>query len=110
MTSDNSLGKSLRQVLAENLKLFMRGMTPTSLARAADISRGQVNNILKQNSATTIDALERLARAINVQPAMLIFQKTGLKISATEFLEHLENRAKEESEEKAMIGDWCTCP
>jgi DNA-binding Xre family transcriptional regulator len=67
--------KSIRRSLADNVKSLMagrQGMTVTSLAKEVGISRGQMNNILTQKSATTIDTLEKLATVLEVQPFVLL--------------------------------------
>ena len=68
-------GKSIGQVLAENLKTLMarhEGMTVASLSRESGVSRGQISNILTQSSATTTDTLEKLAEVLETDPSSLL--------------------------------------
>lgn len=73
---DLTAGKTIRQVLAENLKTLMarhKGMTVASLSRESGVSRGQISNILTQKSATTTDTLESLGDILGVQPSLLLY-------------------------------------
>jgi transcriptional regulator with XRE-family HTH domain len=67
--------KSLRQVLADHIRNAMAwtpDMTVTSLAKQAGISRGQLNNILTQNTDTKLDTIESIAKVFGTQPWILL--------------------------------------
>lgn len=58
-----------REILAANLRLLRRrqGLTQEELAYRADIDRTYVSALERGVYAATIDVIERLARALDVQ-------------------------------------------
>jgi len=65
---------SLRGVLAENLKKLrnLRGLSQESLADLAGIDRTYVSLLERRRYAATVDVIENLARALNVEPEQLL--------------------------------------
>ncbi len=69
------MSRTLRHVLADHIKTLMSmhdGMTITSLAKDAGVSRGQINNIVTQNTDTKLDTLESIAKVFKVEPWFLL--------------------------------------
>ena len=64
---------SLRRIVARNLKRLRqeRGLTQEELADLAGLNRNYIGMIERQENAATIDTLEALAKALEVEPARL---------------------------------------
>jgi transcriptional regulator with XRE-family HTH domain len=64
----------LRKALAQNVRQLReaRGMSQEDLADAAQIDRTYVSAIERQRYAVSIDVLERLAEALEVEPSQLL--------------------------------------
>ena len=64
----------MRGVLAENLKKLrnLRGLSQESLADLAGIDRTYVSLLERRRYAATVDVIENLARALNVEPEQLL--------------------------------------
>jgi transcriptional regulator with XRE-family HTH domain len=67
----------LRKALAQNVRQLReaRGMSQEDLADAAQIDRTYVSAIERQRYAVSIDVLERLAEALEVEPGQLIITR-----------------------------------
>ena len=65
---------SAREILATNLRTFRRrqGLSQEELAYRADIDRTYVSALERGVYGATIDVLEKLARALDVQPWELL--------------------------------------
>ncbi len=65
---------SAREILATNLRSFRRrqGLSQEELAYRADIDRTYVSALERAVYGATIDVLEKLARALDVQPWELL--------------------------------------
>lgn len=65
---------ALRAVLAENLRRLRkeRGLSQEAFADLADIDRTYVSALERQLYAATLDVLEQLAVALDVEPVELI--------------------------------------
>lgn len=68
------LGMALRQILAENLRQsrLRLGLSQEGLADAAGIDRTYVSALERGRYAASVDVIERLAQALNVEPALLL--------------------------------------
>ncbi len=64
----------LRQTVAKNLKRLRRekGISQEELADKADINRNYVGMIERSENAATVDMLEKLAEALEVEPAEIL--------------------------------------
>lgn len=64
---------SLRRIVARNLKRLRmeRGLSQEELADLAGLNRNYIGMIERQENAATIDTLEALAKALEVEPARL---------------------------------------
>lgn len=69
----------IRDVLSANLQSIRRsrGITQEALAHAADLDRTYVSAIERRVYGITIDVLERLAIALDVEPADLLKKQAG---------------------------------
>jgi transcriptional regulator with XRE-family HTH domain len=67
---------TLRRILARNLKRLRRerGLTQEELADLAQLNRNYVGMIERQENAATVDTLEALAKALEVDAIRLIEQ------------------------------------
>ena len=67
---------SLRRIVARNLKRVRRerGLSQEELADLAGLNRNYVGMIERQENAATVDILEELAKALEVDPVRLIEQ------------------------------------
>lgn len=65
---------SLRRIVARNLKRLRleRGLSQEELADLAKLNRNYIGMIERQENAATIDTLEALAKALQVDPARLL--------------------------------------
>jgi len=64
---------SLRRIVARNLKRLRkeRGLSQEELADLASLNRNYIGMIERQENAATVDTLEALAKALEVEPARL---------------------------------------
>jgi transcriptional regulator with XRE-family HTH domain len=67
---------TLRRIVARNLKRLRqeRGLTQEELADLAGLNRNYVGMIERQENAATVDTLEELAKALQVEPVRLLEQ------------------------------------
>lgn len=65
---------SPKEILAGNLRMLMRRekLTARKLAGKADIAPATMSKIMNLRSAANLDTLNSLAKALNVEPWMLI--------------------------------------
>lgn len=65
---------SLRRIVARNLKRLRkeRGLSQEELADLAGLNRNYIGMIERQENAATVDTLEALAKALDVEPARLL--------------------------------------
>jgi transcriptional regulator with XRE-family HTH domain len=66
------MGRPLRKVLADNIRRAMENSSDVKrqedLEAKAGIGQSTVSRILRAEAATNIDAVEKIARALKVQP------------------------------------------
>jgi transcriptional regulator with XRE-family HTH domain len=64
---------SLRRIVARNLKRLRteRGLSQEELADLASLNRNYIGMIERQENAATVDTLEALAKALEVEPTRL---------------------------------------
>ena len=64
---------SLRRIVARNLKRLRmeRGLSQEELADLAGLNRNYIGMIERQENAATVDTLEVLAEALQVEPVRL---------------------------------------
>jgi transcriptional regulator with XRE-family HTH domain len=64
---------SLRRIVARNLKRLRkeRELSQEELADLAGLNRNYIGMIERQENAATVDTLEELAKALEVEPARL---------------------------------------
>ena len=64
----------LRRIVARNLRRLRkeRGLSQEELADRSDLNRNYVGMIEREENAPTVDALEQLANALNVDPISLL--------------------------------------
>ena len=64
---------SLRRIVARNLQRLRkeRGLSQEELADLAGLNRNYIGMIERQENAATVDTLEALAKALEVEPARL---------------------------------------
>lgn len=65
---------SLREVFARNLRLWrrQRGVSQEALAADAEISREYLSALERAGYSASIDVIERLAKALQVEPSLLL--------------------------------------
>lgn len=65
---------SLRRIVARNLKRLRleRGLSQEELADLAKLNRNYIGMIERQENAATVDTLEALAKALQVDPMQLL--------------------------------------
>jgi transcriptional regulator with XRE-family HTH domain len=65
---------SLREILARNLRRLRaeRGLSQEELAHRAGVNRNYVGMIEREENAATVDTMEQLAAALNVDATDLI--------------------------------------
>ena len=65
---------SIREVLARNLRRYraLRGLSQEELAHRADIDRTYISSLERLQYGATVDVVESLARALEVQPHELL--------------------------------------
>lgn len=65
---------TLRRILAKNLKRLRkeRGLTQEELADLAQLNRNYVGMIERQENAATVDTLEALAKALQIDAVELL--------------------------------------
>jgi len=64
----------IREVLARNLRIYRqeRGLSQEELAHRADLDRTYISALERCVYAASIDVLDKLATALNVEPADLL--------------------------------------
>lgn len=64
---------SLRRIVARNLKRLRkeRALSQEELADLAGLNRNYIGMIERQENAATVDTLEALAKALEIEPARL---------------------------------------
>lgn len=69
----------IREVLANNLRALRqaRRMSQETLAHEADIDRTYISSIERGVYATSIDVLDRLAKALGVEASELLIRHQG---------------------------------
>ena len=72
--SGRLLGMSLRGILARNLRRLRaeRGLSQEELAHRAGVNRNYVGMIEREENAATVDTMEQLAAALDVDATDLI--------------------------------------
>ena len=67
----------LRRIVARNLRQFRqaKGLSQEELAHRAGINRNYVGKLESERHGATVDMLEKLATALEIEPAM--FFNTG---------------------------------
>lgn len=65
---------TLRRILAQNLRRLRqeRGLTQEALADLADVNRNYVGLIEREENSASVDVLESLARALEIDPIDLL--------------------------------------
>lgn len=73
------VGMSLREVLAINLREMReaRDLSQEELADLAEINRGYVSYLENQKYSATLDMVEKLAAALDVEPLRLLSLDTS---------------------------------
>ena len=68
----------LRRIFAENLKACRDelGMSQETLADAAGLDRTYISSLERERYSASLDAIERIAKALNVEPASLLTART----------------------------------
>lgn len=66
----------LREVLAKNLKRhrLAAGLSQEELAHRAEVDRTYVSSLERCNYAATVDVIEKLARELGIDAALLLKQ------------------------------------
>lgn len=69
----------LRAVLAANLRMLRseRKLSQDHLSEACGLTRNYVGSLEREEYAASIDALEKLAAALKVQPSQLLEKRLG---------------------------------
>jgi transcriptional regulator with XRE-family HTH domain len=64
----------LKQIVARNVRKLRneRGLTQEELSELAGINRNYTGMIEREQRSPTVDVLEKLAKALQVEPAMLL--------------------------------------
>ena len=72
--SGRLLGMSLREILARNLRRLRaeRGLGQEELAHRAGVNRNYVGMIEREENAATVDTMEQLAAALDVDATDMI--------------------------------------
>jgi len=72
---------SLGGIVARNIRRLReeRGLTQEELAARIRINRNYVGMIERQENSPTVAMLERIARALGIEPARLFDEKAGRK-------------------------------
>ena len=72
--SQSEVGARLRAQFAQNLRTIRqsKGITQSSLARMADVSRVHLNKLERGKFSITLETLASIAGALNVNPAELV--------------------------------------
>lgn len=67
----------LRRLVAKNLRRLRRndGLTQEELADRAGLNRNYIGMIEREENAPTVDALEQIARALDVDPVVLFQER-----------------------------------
>ena len=70
-------GMNLRDRVALNIQELRRarGLSQEELAHRADVSRGHMGKVENAKFAASLDLLERIARALNVDPEVLFARR-----------------------------------
>ncbi len=68
---------NLRERVAQNIQDLRRsrGLSQEDLAHRADVSRGYMGKIENARFAASLDLIERIARALNVDPVELFAKR-----------------------------------
>jgi transcriptional regulator with XRE-family HTH domain len=76
----------IREVLARNLRIYRqeRGLSQEELAHLADLDRTYISALERCVYAASIDVLDKLAVALNVEPADLLRKAPPLGRDAAE--------------------------
>jgi transcriptional regulator with XRE-family HTH domain len=66
----------LRQVVARNLRILrkQKGLSQEALAHQAGIDRNYVGQIEREEKSPTIDMIEKLATALNIDPIVFMMR------------------------------------
>jgi transcriptional regulator with XRE-family HTH domain len=72
---------SLGEIVARNIRRLReeRGLTQEELAARIRINRNYVGMIERQENSPTVAMVERIARALGIEPARLFDEKAGRK-------------------------------
>lgn len=67
----------IRTILADNIRTYRKaaGLTQMELAEKADLHRAYVGRIEQQRINTSIEIIEKLAIALDVEPYQLLLPK-----------------------------------
>lgn len=67
---------NIREILAANLKRYRRerGVSQEELAHLAEIDRTYISSLERCQYAASIEVVDRLAKALGVQAAMLLMR------------------------------------
>jgi transcriptional regulator with XRE-family HTH domain len=73
------LAMTLGGIVARNIRRLRleRGLTQEELAARIRITRNYVGMIERQESSPTVEVLERIAKALGIEPARLFDEKAG---------------------------------
>ncbi|MBY0562426.1 helix-turn-helix transcriptional regulator [Hyphomicrobium sp.] len=67
----------LRRIVAQNLRRLRqdRGLTQEELADRAGLNRNYVGMVEREENAPTVDTLEALAKALDIDPTALLVKQ-----------------------------------
>jgi transcriptional regulator with XRE-family HTH domain len=67
----------LRRIVAQNLRRLRqdRGLTQEELADRAELNRNYVGMVEREENAPTVDTLEALAKAMDIDPTALLVKQ-----------------------------------
>jgi transcriptional regulator with XRE-family HTH domain len=85
-----------REILAVNLKRLRaeRGLSQEEMAHLADIDRTYVSALERGVYAASLDVLEQIARALNVEPADLLATSPKGSVPATPTRRRMRTRPR----------------
>jgi len=86
--------KNTKQSFASRLALFMKGETQQSLAKRARISQAHVGRMLKAESQPTVEMVQKLASALQINPAVLLLDQ-----DAADFLMNIQKLSEPDKRE-----------
>ena len=110
------VNSSLRQILAMNIKKrrYILGLSQAKLAEAANIATAYVAMIELEKKFPSVEVLERIAHALNIDPPELFskacYPSEAVKELHKSVLHGIEQVVKnhiEEFERKVNSGDFC---